>query len=115
LGYLYQTRGDLDRAASSYEQALAADPDRAIAAANLGVIYASRGQLNLSLPLWRSAFENNPQLSDLGLNLSRALCAAGDGRGAREAVERVIRHNPDLGAARRLRADLSAGGKCGGP
>jgi Flp pilus assembly protein TadD len=115
LGYLYQTRGDLDRAASSYEQALAADPDRAIAAANLGVIYASRGQLNLSLPLWRRAFENNPQLSDLGLNLSRALCAAGEGRGAREVLERVMRHNPDLGAARRLRADLSAGGKCGGP
>jgi hypothetical protein len=114
LGYLYQTRGDLDRAASSYEQALSADPDRAVAAANLGAIYATRGMLTKALSLWKSAFENNPQLSDLGLNLSQGLCAMGDAGGAKEVLQRVIRHNPDLGAARRRLADLTSGQGCRG-
>ena len=102
LGYLYQMRGDLERAERLYDRALHADPNRAVVAANLGVLYARRGELSRALELWRDAFRRNPQLSELGLNLANGLCAAGDASGARDVVRRVLLHNPDSGTARTL-------------
>jgi Flp pilus assembly protein TadD len=102
LGYLYQLRGDLDRAALLYERALRNDPERAVVAANLGVFYARRGMMAQALDLWRPAFDRNPQLTDLGVNLARGLCASGDGDTARHVVERALRHNPDSMNAREL-------------
>jgi Flp pilus assembly protein TadD len=107
LGYLYQARGDLDRAASFYERALRHDPDRAVVAANLGVFYARQGMLTRAVGLWREAFDRNPQLTELGLNLGNALCTSGDLAGARQVLQRVLEHNPDAGAARRLLAAVS--------
>jgi Tfp pilus assembly protein PilF len=102
LAYLYQVRGDLETAATLYDRALKADPNRAVAAANLGVLYARRGMLTQAIELWRPAFDNNPQLSDLGVNLANGLCAAGEAAAARQVLQRVLKHNPDLGTARAL-------------
>jgi len=107
LAYLYQARGDLERAETLYDAALKQDADRAVAAANLGVLYASRGMLSRAIDLWRPAFANNPHLSDLGLNLANGLCAAGDATAARQVLERVLKHNPDHGAARDLLSETS--------
>jgi predicted CXXCH cytochrome family protein len=105
LAYLYQIRGDLETAETLYDRALKADPDRAVAAANLGVLYARRGLLARAIELWRPAFDNNPQLSELGVNLANGLCAAGDAAAARQVLQRVVKHNPDLGTARTLLSD----------
>src|SRR5918993_4406595 len=78
LGHLYQMQGDLERAERLYDRALKAAPDRAVVAANLGVLHARRGSLGRALEIWRDAFAGNPQLSDLGLNLANGLCAAGN-------------------------------------
>lgn len=102
LGYLYQVRGDLDRAARFYDRALRNDRDRAVVAANLGVFYVRQGMLMRALVLWRDTFDKNPQLTELGVNLGRALCASGDLAGARQVVQRVLKHNPDARAARQL-------------
>jgi len=107
LGYLSQISGDEDRAQTYYDRALRADPDRAIVAADLGVLLARRGMLARALALWRDAFENNPHLTDLALNLARGLCTTGDAKGARQVVERALRHNPDSRAATGLLAALS--------
>jgi len=107
LGYLSQISGDEERAQTYYDRALRADPDRAIVAADLGVLLARRGMLTRALALWRDAFENNPQLTDLALNLARGLCTTGDAKGARQVVERALRHNPDSRAATGLLAALS--------
>jgi hypothetical protein len=106
LGYLYQASGDAHAAAQYYEQVLARDPDRAVVAANLGVFYAGRGMVRQALELWRNAFDRNPQLSEIGVNLGRVLCGIGDGDGARAALERVLRHNPDLSIARQALTDV---------
>jgi predicted CXXCH cytochrome family protein len=110
LGYLYQARGDLDRAEQMYARALKVDPQRAVVAGNVGVFDARRGLLTQSLALWRTAFETHPQLSEIGINISRALCAQGDAAGATTALQRVIRHNPDLGVARQALAEIAKTG-----
>jgi hypothetical protein len=101
LGYFYQASS---RAEEFYVRALRADPSRAVVAANLGVLYARRGKLGLALKLWRDAFAENPQLSDLGINLAQGLCAVGDSEGAHDVVRRVLEHNPDSEPARDLLA-----------
>jgi hypothetical protein len=106
LGYLHQARGKADVAERYYEQALKRDSDRAVAASNVGVSYAERGMLQQALELWRNAFDKNPQLSAIGVNLGRALCGIGDADGARAALQRVLRHNPDLAIAREALADV---------
>jgi Tfp pilus assembly protein PilF len=93
-----------------YEQALKRDPDRAVAAANLGVFYASRGMVREAVDLWRTAFQKNPQLSEIGVNLGRELCEIGDAEGARAALQRVLTHNPDFPVARQALADVAQSG-----
>ena len=107
LGYLYQSRGDFDRAARCYDRALRNDPERAVVAANLGVFYIRRGMLPRALTLWRDTFDKNPQLTDLGVNLATALCASGDLATARQVVQRALTHNPDAGTARQLLSTLT--------
>ncbi|MEO5896344.1 MAG: multiheme c-type cytochrome [Vicinamibacterales bacterium] len=112
LGYLHQARGDLDIAEKLYEQVRKQDSDDAVVAGNLGVFYARRGTLKQSLELWRTAFDNNPQLGEIGVNLGRGLCAVGDADGARAALQRVLKHNPDMGVARLALAEIAQRG-CG--
>jgi len=77
LGYLSQAAGNADAAMQYYEQVVNRDPSRAVAAANLGVFYAGRGMLRRALELWRTAFDTHPHLSEIGINLGRALCGIG--------------------------------------
>jgi hypothetical protein len=109
LAYLYQTRGDLNRAMNLYERALAANANQAVAATNLGVLYANRGELTASLVLWQRAFDRNPHLSELGINLGMALCAQRNPAGAKQALERVMVYDPDSRETTRLQAALAAG------
>jgi predicted Zn-dependent protease len=66
--------------------------------------------LRQALDLWRNAFDKNPQLSAIGVNLGRALCGMGDADGARAALERVLKHNPDLAVARQALTDVAQSG-----
>jgi tetratricopeptide (TPR) repeat protein len=90
LGYLHQLRGDFEPPERLYDRALRADPDRAVVAANLGLLYVRKGMLTRAVALWRPAFAKNPQLTELGVNLGRALCADGDHTGARQVLQRVL-------------------------
>jgi tetratricopeptide (TPR) repeat protein len=93
LAYLDQAHGHAETAERYYEQIVAHDPGRAIAAANLGVFYVRRGRVRETLDMWRNAFDRNPQLSELGVNLSRLLCDTGDADEARAVLQRVLKHN----------------------
>jgi Tfp pilus assembly protein PilF len=107
LAYLYQIRGDLEHAETLYDRALNEDAARAVAVANLGVLYARRGMLTRAIELWRPAFDKNPQLSELGVNLANGWCATGNAAAARQVLQRVLQHNPDLGVARALLSDAT--------
>ena len=102
LGYLHQSRGELDRAASLYTSALKYAPHQTAAQVNLGVIYAQRGQTDHAVALWRQALASNPGLSEAGVNLAVAVLTKGDKAEARDILQRVLRFNPDFGSAREL-------------
>jgi Flp pilus assembly protein TadD len=110
LGSLYQARDDFSRAEQAYTQALKIDPSRALVAGNVGVFEAQRGRLAQSLTLWRAAFATHPELSEIGINLGRGLCLQGDAAGATAVLQRVLRHNPDLGIARQAIAEIAKTG-----
>ncbi len=102
LGYLHQSRGELNLAASLYENALQNEPHQVAAQVNLGVIYAQRGQADHAMALWRNALASNPGLSEAGVNLAIAAGTKGEKMEARSILQRVLRFNPDFGAAREL-------------
>jgi hypothetical protein len=60
LGFLYQQLGRNGAAAELYERALRAGSEAPEATTNLGVIYASKGDLRKALALWQGVFERNP-------------------------------------------------------
>ncbi len=106
LAYLYQQGERLDQAASWYEASLKLNPAQVVAAVNLGGICAKRGQIDRAIALWQDALDRNPGLSEAGLNLALALRAKGEPLRAREALQRVLRFDPDSRQARQLLADL---------
>lgn len=114
LAYLYQQRGDLDRAAELYATALREEPSRVVAAVNLGVIDARRGRMRDAEALWEGALARNPGLSEAGVNLAVALCSTGDVDRARTTLLEVLVFNPDFGSAKRLLREIDAGRAPGG-
>ncbi len=108
LGFLYQKLGRNGPAAELYERALQADSEPPEAATNLGVIYASKGDLRRALALWQGVFEKNPGLSETGVNLALGLCQAGETAKARQTLVEVLKHQADLGPARALLRELES-------
>ena len=106
LGYIEQKGGAVDRAGELYKKALALDSNLIDAAANLAVIEANQGRLREPLQLWQSAFDRAPGRSDIGMNVARMFCAAGEFDAARTRVLRVLKFNPDMGAARQFLQNL---------
>jgi tetratricopeptide (TPR) repeat protein len=102
LAYLYQERGELERARPLYETALREDPNQMVAAVNLGAIYAWGNQIDRATKLWIDALNYDPGSSSAGVNLAVVLCAKGDRQQSRLILEKILRINPDLGAAKQL-------------
>jgi Flp pilus assembly protein TadD len=85
------------------------DPDEPVAATNLGVILAERGQPARALDVWRPAFERHPDASELGVDLAVAMCQTGDWKDAEQTVRTVLAHNPDFEPGRQVGAALARG------
>ena len=108
LAYAVQRHGDEVQARALYQKALAGDPTLVDAATNLGVLEAQQGHLAEAIKLWKPAFARAPARSPIGMNLAQAYCGAAQFDAARHSVERVLRFNPDLGAAKKLLGELNA-------
>ena len=106
LGYLYQSKGDLDHATALYEKALHSDSHLVAAQVNLGVIYALRERIDDAIVLWREALSSNPGLSEAGVDLALALWAKGEKAEARRILHKVLRFNPDLASAKKLQSQM---------
>ena len=102
LGHWEEIHGRLQEAVVLYERALRDDPNRIVAAVNLGSIVAQRGDLDRAIQLWSDAFERDPATREAGLNLAIALRRKGDIDRARAVLLRVLRFDPAYGPAHEL-------------
>jgi hypothetical protein len=110
LAFMEQTRGDGAAAEANYRRSLALDDGLVTAAADLGVLLAQRGKVAEAIGLWRPAFDRNPDMIDLGVNLAMGECLQGDRSAAAAVLNRVLRFNPDSARAREL---LNGVARCG--
>jgi Tfp pilus assembly protein PilF len=108
LGYLYQQLERNGPAAELYERALQAGSEAPEGATNLGVIYASKGDLKRALALWQGVFGKNPGLSEAGVNLAAGLCQAGETAKARQTLVEVLKHQTDFSRARAMLRELES-------
>ena len=108
LGFLYQQLERNGPAAELYERALQMGSEAPEAATNLGVIYASKGDLKRALALWQGVFGKNPGLSEAGVNLAAGLCQAGETAKARETLAEVLKYQADFSRARAMLRELES-------
>ena len=108
LGFLYQQLGRNGPAAELYERALRAGSEAPEATTNLGVIFASKGDLRKALELWQGVFERNPGLSEAGVNLAAGLCQAGETARARQTLIEALKYQADFGRARAMLRELES-------
>jgi Tetratricopeptide repeat/Cytochrome c554 and c-prime len=106
LAFLYQERGEFERARVLYETALSENPHQSVAAVNLGAIYARQNQVERAIELWVTALDYDPSLRPGGINLAQILCSRGDQNQARVILRKLLRFNPDLRAAKQLLRDM---------
>jgi hypothetical protein len=97
-----QKHGHDKKAQALYQHALQVRPSANTAATDLGILEARAGDLQNAVRLWQQAFQRVPYRSEIGMNLAKAFCAAGQKEEARHYVERVLEFNPDYAAAHQM-------------
>jgi tetratricopeptide (TPR) repeat protein len=96
VGNLYLEKGDLGRARSYFEQALAADPNFAIAAANLAWVYTKQGgNLDMALGLAQKARQLMPNVDSIADTLAWVQFKKGNLIMARPLLQDCVRKAPD--------------------
>ena len=109
LGFLAYLRGDRQKASVFYESALSFDPNNFNVAIDLGVLLARAGRLQRAADLWSSTFENNEDITELGMNVATAQCGLGERKAAEDALRRVLIYSPDHRAAQEELSAIESG------
>ncbi len=95
LGFLDQISGRLDEAQGEYQAALTQNPYESVALANLAVLNASQGHIELAVKLLQKVVAADPSQTAAGLNLAFLECRLGDKAKAAQTIAEVQRFNPD--------------------
>jgi tetratricopeptide (TPR) repeat protein len=101
-GVAAQQRGELERAADAYRQAIEVEPRYAEAYANLGAVLARLGQYDQAVSCYERALLINPQLNAARLNLGLAHYRAGALAAAVETFRAAYAADPSLLQIRQL-------------
>lgn len=111
LGRVAYGRGDVDGAASLFEQALAVRPEHVVALINRGVIAARRRDFERALELTERALIHEPNRVAALINAGRYSIRLADDDAARGYLDRALGLAPDNASALALSAllDLRAG------
>jgi Tfp pilus assembly protein PilF len=70
LGLIYFREGDLDRAEAAFQQALALNPENAVAHQHMGIIYRHQGKFEQSEQAYLKAIKSQPDYANAHLNLA---------------------------------------------
>lgn len=92
-------KGELELAATLYQEAIEADPGYADAYNNIGAIYRQQNRLDEALASYRKAVALNPVLAKAHYNLGSILAEKGDYAAAVNAYKQAIAANPDYAEA----------------
>ena len=106
LAFLYDGKGDRERAVRLYREALAADPSQVVSLLNLGALLAQQKQFHDATALWQDALKQNPGLETASVYLALALIQTGKASLAKEELLKSLEFNPDSKMIRKLLADL---------
>jgi predicted CXXCH cytochrome family protein len=114
LGFLEQTAGQPQQAATEYRLALAADSYDSLAAGNLALVEAGQHHYAEAARLWSSVFHNDPVQLGAGMNLAIVDCGLGQRDAALAALDRLLLFAPDNQAGRALSLEIRSGKRsCG--
>jgi len=106
LAFIHEARNETEQALKLYEAALRAEPHHTpqfvMAAVNAGRIYAARGEMERAIALWHDALARNPALSEAAFNMALALQLQGNRKKAGEALEQLLRFDPDSARSKYL-------------
>jgi tetratricopeptide (TPR) repeat protein len=106
LAYLYESSGDLSKAAPLYQKALKLDPSQVAAAVNLGNLFIKGGQAREAIRLWQYALEKSPGLETVRVSLAVTLYRSGDSAAAEGSLTKLLELNPANTVARRLLGEM---------
>jgi tetratricopeptide (TPR) repeat protein len=108
LGSLLKQQGQLPEAIAQFEQAIAIDPDCAVAHFNLGVAHRAQGYLDPAIAAYRRAIELQPNYPEAYQNLGVALFKLGKLPECLQAFGLALRlyEQSDPQAAATLRAGI---------
>lgn len=95
LGQQLFVRGDFDRAAKCFEQALAVDPEWADALINLGTVLVRRGEIEKGLALQEKAVALKPSHAGAHFQLGNSYYVAGRKEDAGRSFARSLQFQPD--------------------
>lgn len=109
LGFLDQMSGNIPAAEREYRLAIAMTPVDGTAAGDLAVLLAQSGKVSEAVPLWQSAFQQNPDIPAAGFDLAVGYCAIGDPASAIRTLQRVVTFSPDDPKAKRLMRNIANG------
>ncbi len=96
LGYVYDTRGEPDKAIAEYQQALTLKPTFAQAYYNMGVVLQKQGKIDDALFQYRKALEINPLYAQPHNNLGAVAMDRGDLDLAISEFKKAIELSPRL-------------------
>ena len=96
LATLLDRRGEAARARTTFERALALQPDLAEASNDLGTLLAREGDLEGAIARFRGALAASPDYPDALNNLGYALLLAGRDQEARALYEKALALQPDF-------------------
>jgi Flp pilus assembly protein TadD len=107
LGLALAKRGELAKAQSHFEQAIAQRRDYAEAINNLAVLFSREGKMNDAVAAWNYGIQMCPAEAILYLNLGRAYVGLGQFDKARVIMQELLEHDANNQVARRALQELN--------
>ena len=104
LGVIYESKGDAERALTSYEKSLELDPTIVPARVNAGILLSRRGDYEAAREQFADAYRRDPDYDKGAYNLGLAYAEAGMNDSALVMYDRALKLNPSYGLARLAKA-----------
>ncbi len=106
LGVAFQKIGALDRAKTSYQEAIALWPGRAQAHSNLGVIFLAENRLEVAIDHFYQSLRVDPSSVNARYNLATAYIRVGEKDKARQQYIDLLRLIPETSANADARTEI---------